>query len=169
MKNISRWIACMLATMFLAGVFAPLATAGSDQDAKDKKDMRRLQLQLAAAQQEKVVLSAQVDELKKQLSEFKSKSTVLEKKTGAERKQISELAEKFQEAEKKIQDLTLLNTETSKTLLQTQTEKDREKNVLEGGVQVCEKKNAALYQISVDLMAKYRSKRTSLGWSSFLN
>lgn len=155
--DITQWPACLMVTILLAFTFSNSVSA-SDTDVKDRHELRRMQLQLAAAKQEKVELTARVEELKKQMEEMKSKSVVLEKKTGAGRKLITDLTEKIEETDKKLQELTLLHSETSKTLQMTQTEKDQERKRLDGEVQICEKKNTALYGLSIDLIEKYRSK-----------
>ena len=155
--DITQWPACLMVTILLAFTFSNSVSA-SDTDVKDRHELRRMQLQLAAAKQEKVELTARVEELKKQMEEMKSKSVVLGKKTGAGRKLITDLTEKIEETDKKLQELTLLHSETSKTLQMTQTEKDQERKRLDGEVQICEKKNTALYGLSIDLIEKYRSK-----------
>jgi hypothetical protein len=142
--------------MIMTAFMAPAAYADADKDAK--KESRRLQAQLSAAQKEKGMLTTQVEELKKQLGDVGSKSEVLEKKSGSQRKQLAEMTEKYQEADKKLQETQLLYADTSKSLQQLQTEKEQEHKRLSGDIQVCEKKNAELYQISVGLMEKYRSK-----------
>lgn len=155
--DITQWPACLMVTILLAFTFSNSVSA-SDTDVKDRHELRRMQLQLAAAKQEKVELTARVEELQKQMEEMKSKSVVLGKKTGAGRKLITDLTEKIEETDKKLQELTLLHSETSQTLQKTQTEKDQERKRLDGEVQICEKKNTALYGLSIDLIEKYRSK-----------
>jgi len=54
--------------------------------------------------------------------------------------------------------MTQLNSETTKTLQLTQSEKESDQKHYEGEIQTCMKKNAELYQISVELMDRYRSK-----------
>ena len=155
--DITQWPACLMVTILLAFTFSNSVSA-SDIDVKDRHELRRMQLQLAAAKQEKVELTARVEELQKQMEEMKSKSVVLGKKTGAGRKLITDLTEKIEETDKKLQELTLLHSETSQTLQKTQTEKDQERKRLDGEVQICEKKNTALYGLSIELIEKYRSK-----------
>jgi peptidoglycan hydrolase CwlO-like protein len=157
MKNsVSRWACCLVATIVVAGVMAPAAFADADKDAK--KESRRLQAQLSAAQKEKGVLATQVEELKKQLGDIGSKSEVLEKKSGSQRKQLTEMTEKYQEADKNLQEMLQLYADTHKSLQELQTEKEQERKRLSGDILVCEKKNSELYQISAGLMEKYRSK-----------
>jgi hypothetical protein len=142
--------------MLVVAVTAPAAYADADKDAK--KESRRLQAQLSAAQKEKGMLTTQVEELKKQLGDIGSKSEVLEKKSGSQRKQLAEITEKYQEADKNLQEMLQLYADTHKGLQELQTEKEQEQKRLSGDIQVCEKKNAELYQISVGLMEKYQSK-----------
>ena len=156
MNNGSRWISCLTVVMITAGFVAPVAAADADKEAK--REVRRLQAQLAAGQKEKTLLSAQVDDLKKQISDFGEKSAGLEKKSGGQRKQLTELTEKYQEADKNLQQMTQQFSETSKTLQQLEKEKEQEQKRLSGEIQVCEKKNTQLYQISVELMEKYKAK-----------
>jgi hypothetical protein len=157
MKNtVSHWAYLLVVAMLVVAVTAPAAYADADKDAK--KESRRLQAQLSAAQKEKGVLATQVEELKKQLGDVGSKSEVLEKKSGSQRKQLAEMTEKYQEADKNLQEILQVYMDTNKSLQDLQAEKEQEQKRLAGDVLVCEKKNAELYQISVGLMEKYHSK-----------
>ena len=157
MKNIvSQWVCRLLAALLVTGFLAPAALADADKDAK--KESRRMQAQLSAAQKEIAALAAQVDDLKKQIGDLGSKSAALEKKSGGQRKQFTELTEKYQETDKNLQLMTQQYSDTSKALQQLQKEKEQEQKRLSGDIEVCEKKNAQLYQISVELMDKYQSK-----------
>ena len=147
------------------------ALAGADE-AKDKQAMHHMQLQLRAIQQEKTELADQVEVLKKQLNELESKRAVLEKKLGSQSKQISELSDKqlsdkqqqaelsdkYQESEKKLKQMEQQYLAANNSLQQTQIKDEQEKKRLDGDIQVCEKKNFELYQISVQLMEKYQAK-----------
>lgn len=155
-NKVSLWICCLMAAVMLTGFMAPEAVADADKDAK--RETRHMQAQLSAAQKEKAALAVQVDDLKMQISELGSKSAALEKKSGGQRKQFAELTEKFQETDKNLQQMTQQYSEANKTLQQVQKEKEQEQKRLSGDIQVCEKKNAGLYQISVELMDKYQSK-----------
>ncbi len=157
MKNtVSRWICCLVATMMVAGVLTPAVAADADKEAK--REMRRVQAQLAAALKEKAALATQVDALKKQLGETESKGAALEKKSGGQRKQVAELSGKYEDADKNLQQMTQLYSQISESQQQLRMEKEQEHKRLEEGIRVCEKKNAELYQISVELMEKYQSK-----------
>lgn len=151
-KNILRCVAYLAAAAIAAGLMAPAAWA--DPDNKEKREVHRLQLQLAASEKKQAELAGQVEELKKKSGELESKNAAHEKKSGSQRKQLAELTDKYQELEKKLQDMTQLNSETTKTLQLTQSEKTH----YAGETQACMKKNADLYQISLELMDKYRSK-----------
>lgn len=154
----SRWIACLTAAVMVAGFAVTVTVSAAEADKDPKREARRAQAQLSAVQKEKAVLAAQLEDLKKQLSDLGSKSAVLEKKTGGQRKQVAELTEKYEEAEKNLQLMTQQFADTSKTLQQLQKEKEQEQKQLSGDIQVCEKKNSQLYQISTELMDKYRAK-----------
>ena len=157
MKNaVSQWVCRLLAALLVTGFLTSVAFADGDKEAK--KESRRMQAQLSAAQKEKAALAAQVDDLKKQIGDLGSKSAALEKKSGGQRKQFTELTEKYQETDKNLQLMTQQYSDTSKALQQLQKEKEQEQKRLSGDIQVCEKKNAQLYQISVELMDKYQSK-----------
>ena len=157
MKNtILRLVCCLTATVIMTGIMAPTALADSDKDAK--KESRRMQAQLSAAQKEKGVLATQLEDLKKQLGELGAKSATLEKKSGGQRKQLAEMTEQYQEADKNLQQMMQLYVDASSSLQQLQTEKEQEQKRLSGEIQICEKKNAQLYRISMDLMDKYQSK-----------
>lgn len=155
-NNNSRWIYSLTAAVLVSAFIAPAIAADGDKDAK--REARRAQAQFAAAQKENAVLATQVAELKKQISDLGSKSGELEKKSGGQKKQFSELTEKYKEAESNLQLMTLQFAEASKSLQQLQKEKEQEQKQLSGSVQVCEKKNSQLYQISTELMDKYRKK-----------
>jgi chromosome segregation ATPase len=158
------------AMLFLACATAIDAKAGTD--AKDRQIVHHMQLQLAAAQQEKAALADQVEALKKQLGDLEFRRAALEKKLGGQSRQISdlsdkqisekqqqaELSDKYQEAEKKLKEMEQQYATTNNNLQQTQMEKEREKKKLDGDIQVCEKKNSELYQLSVKLMDKYQTK-----------
>ncbi len=162
--------------LFLAAVTAFDAMAATDKDAKDKQAVHRLQMQLNAAQQDKVDLAGQVEALKKQVSDLDAKRETLEKKLGgqsrritelsdkqqktelADKQQLSELSDKYQATEKKLREVEQNFATTSKNLQQTQTEKEQEKKKLDEEIQVCEKKNSELYLISAKLLDKYEAK-----------
>ncbi len=154
--TVSRLVCCLTAAMIAAGFMATEALADSDKD--PKKESRRMQAQLSAAQKEKAVLAGQVEDLKKQLGEIGSKSAALEKKSGGQRKQLAEMTEQYQEADKNLQQMMQLYVDASSSLQQLQMEKEQEQKRLSGEIQVCEKKNAELYRISMEMMDKYQSK-----------
>lgn len=157
MQNKDSWWLNVLTTVVLVSGFnAPATAADGDKDAK--REARRAQAQFAAAQKENAVLATQLAELKKQLSDLGSKSGELEKKSGGQKKQFSELTEKYKEADSNLQQMTLKFAEASKSLQQLQKEKEQEQKQLSGNIQMCEKKNIQLYQVSTELMDKYKSK-----------
>lgn len=162
MKNVktylvgSKRLCCLLAAVLTVSCMAPVSAADADKDAK--REARRAQAQFAAAQKENATLAAQIDVLKKQLGELGSKSALLEKKSGGQHKQFTELTEKYQEADKNLQLMTQQLADASKALQLLQQEKEQEHKQLAGNIQVCEKKNAELYQISTELMEKYKNK-----------
>ena len=156
MKNsASRWICCLTTVLIVTGFLAPDALA---EASKEARELRHMQVQLSAAQREKAALEAQVDDLKKQISDLGSKSAALEKKSGGQHKQYAELTEKYQELDKNLQQMTQQYADASKDLQQLREEKEQEQKRLSGDVQVCEKKNAELYRISIEMMDKYRDK-----------
>jgi chromosome segregation ATPase len=162
-----------LSVLLLAGILSISAIAA---DSPKDKQARRMQLLLNAAQQEKTDLAAQVEALKKKVSEVESKRAALEKKLGGQSKQLTDLADKqqqadlldkqqqtelsgkYQDSEKKLKQTEEQLATANKNLQQTQSEKEQEKKRLGGDLQVCEKKNSELYQISADLMEKYKAK-----------
>lgn len=166
MKNtISRWSCCLTAVFVLAGFTLSGAWAAADADKEAKHEIRKLQAQLSESQKQNSELSAKLEELKKQLGEVGAKSAALEKKSGGQKKQFAELTDKLQESDSKLQKMTLQYSDTGKSLQLAQQEKEQllkekeqEHKQLSGEIQVCEKKNADLYRISVELMDKYQSK-----------
>ena len=154
MKNqFSCWVGM---TLVLSVCMTQAALAEGDKDAK--RESRRLQAQLSAAQKEKGILTTQLEALKKQLGDIESKGAALEKKTGGQRKQLTEMTEKYEESDSNLQFMTQLYTETVEQLLQTQKAQAGEQQRYAGDIHTCEKKNAELYRISTDLMDKYESK-----------
>jgi predicted nucleic acid-binding Zn-ribbon protein len=161
------------AILVLSGMIAISATAA--ESPKDKQ-VRRMQLMLNAAQQEKTDLTTQVDTLKNKVSELESKRAALEKKLGGQTKQLSELTDKqqqadlqdkqqqdelsnkYQESEKKLKQMEEQYATSIKILQQTQRDKEQEAKRLDSEVLACEKKNSQLYLISSDLMDKYKAK-----------
>jgi len=91
-KNVLYWVGYLVAAIIAAGVMAPAALADSDN--KEKREMHRLQLQLAASEKQKAELAGQVDDLKKKIGELESKNAAHEKKSGSQRKQLAELTDK---------------------------------------------------------------------------
>lgn len=164
MKTPIPQVLMQAALLFLACTAAIDAMA--DTDAKDKNAAaRHMQLQLRAVQQEKAELADQVEALKKQLGELESKRAALEQKLGGQSRKISELSDNQQQSKQqqeelseKYKQLEQQYASSSKDLQQTQTEKEQEKNRLDGEIQVCEKKNSELYLLSVKLMDKYQTK-----------
>ncbi len=159
--------------LVLSGIVTLGAVAA--ESPKDKQ-VRRMQLMLNAAQQEKSDLSTQVETLKNKVSELESKRAALEKKMGGQTKQLTDLADKqqqadlqdkqqqeelsnkYQESEKKLKQMEEQYAASVKSLQQTQHEKEQEAKRLDSEVQACEKKNSQLYLISSDLMDKYKAK-----------
>lgn len=157
MKNKSvQWVCFLTTAVMMTGFVTPVSAADGDKDTK--REARRAQAQFAAAQKENAVLAAQLAELKKQISDLGSKSGELEKKSGGQKKQFSELTEKYKEADSNLQQMTQQFAEASKSLQHLQKEKEQEQKRLSGNIQVCEKKNAQLYQVSTELMDKYKKK-----------
>jgi chromosome segregation ATPase len=152
----SFWVPVLTVFVIMSSHIATASAADSDKDAK--REAKRAQAQFAAAQKENSVLASEILELKKKLSDLGSKSGELEKKSGGQKRQFSELTEKYNETEKNLQQMTLQFAEASKSLQQLQIEKEQEQKQLSGSVQLCERKNLQLFQISTELMDKYKSK-----------
>ncbi len=153
------------AVLFVACAVAVNAVADPEGDAREKKALHRMQLQLNAVQQEKAELADQVEALKKKVGELESKRAALEKKLNGQSKEISELSDKQLSEKQQLADCSdkykLMEQQysaSSKDLQQTRMEAEQEKKKLDGEIQVCEKKNSELYQLSVKLMDKYQSK-----------
>ncbi len=162
-----------LLMLLLTGMLSISAMAA---DSPKDKQVRRMQLMLNAAQQEKTDLTGQVETLKNKVSELESKRAALEKKLGGQSRQLTELADKQQQAdlqdkqqqeeltskylesEKKLKQMEEQYASVSKNLQQNQFDKEQEKKRLDGEVKICEKKNAELYLLNAKLMDKYQSK-----------
>ena len=162
-----------LLMLLLTGMLSISAMAA---DSPKDKQVRRMQLMLNAAQQEKTDLTGQVETLKNKVSELESKRAALEKKLGGQSRQLTELADKQQQAdlqdkqqqeeltskylesEKKLKQMEEQYASVSKNLQQKQFDKEQEKKRLDGEVKICEKKNAELYLLNAKIMDKYQSK-----------
>jgi|CXWL01.1.fsa_nt_gi chromosome segregation ATPase len=162
-----------LTVLLLAGMLSISAMAA---DSPKDKQVRRMQLMLNAAQQEKSDLATQVETLKNKVSELESKRAALEKKLGGQSKQLTDLADKqqqadfqdkqqqeelfgkFQESEKKLKQMEEQYATAGRDLERTKLDKEQEKKRLDGDIKICEKKNAELYLLNVKLMDKYLSK-----------
>lgn len=155
----SHRIIFTVATIMALAVMSSAAVADTDREVtRLTREMRQVQAKLTAAQQENVSLSAQIEALKKQISLAETKGSVLEKKSKGQSKQVDELTEKYQETDKNLQKTMQLLAAMTESQKQTQLEKEQERKRLEGVIQVCEKRNADLYQVSVDMMNRYQSK-----------
>ncbi len=156
---VARWILFMAAATVTVAVLSSAAFADSDMEmTRMKREMRQVQAKLAAAQQQNEALSAQVVELKKQVSQTESKGAALEKKTKGQSKLVADLTEKYQDADNNLQQMSDLFTAMNESQQQTELEKEQLQKQLGDDIHVCEKKNADLYRISVEMMQKYESK-----------
>lgn len=162
-KRLVNWGVCGATAILLSGLSVSADAADAEKDAK--REVRKVQAQLSLAQKEKAevikekeALAEQVSQLKKQLSDKSAKGAALEKKAGGQLKQVDELTEKYQDSEKNLQQMADLYAELNVSQQKLQDEKERDHNKLAASVQVCEQKNAQLYQVSADLMDQYQSK-----------
>jgi chromosome segregation ATPase len=161
-KKVVNWGVCAAATMLLSSLSLSASAADAEKDAK--REVRKVQAQLSLAQKEKAevikekeALAEQLSLLKKRLGEKEAKGAALEKKAGGQLKQVDELTEKYQDSEKNLQQMASLYSDLNSSQQKLQDEKERDHNKLEASVQVCEKKNAQLYEVSEDLMQQYKS------------
>ncbi|HET7831558.1 MAG TPA: hypothetical protein VFK88_01195 [Gallionella sp.] len=160
-------------------LFATANIAMAAENGNERQQVRRVQMQLKAVQKEKAALADQVAELDKKSTEQtqqiaglrrqaaaaskKMEATVsaLEQQLSESNKQLAEMSGKYQESDKKLQQVTRLQAETSQSLRQAQQQnKQLDADVAHqlGERKICEQKNTKLYQLSVELMEKYKSK-----------
>ncbi|MHB0986455.1 MAG: DNA repair protein [Sulfuricella sp.] len=173
-KAILRLLCHGVAVVFLAGSWLPGAMA-ANKDSKERQALRRVQVQLYEAQQqkssleqEKAGLAEQVEELKKKsaglesgAAKAKARRAALDKEVGSLNKDKAELSDKLQKTAGALQEMTKKQADAMQTLQR----KDQDIMRLEAEVsrqtrqvEVCETKNARLYQLNVELMDKYQSK-----------
>lgn len=171
-KMVLRLLCHATAVLFLSDSLLPEAMAASNKDSKERQAVRRVQAQLNEVQQQKILLEQEKTGLAEQVEELKKKTDGLE--SGAARanarraaldreveglnKDKAELAGKLQEA---LQEMAKKQAEAMQAL----QHKERDIKRFEAEVarqtrqiEMCEVKNAQLYQINVELMNKYQSK-----------
>ena len=160
------------ALLFLVGSLLPEAMAASNKDSKERQALRRVQAQLNEVQQQKSLLEQEKAGLAEQMEELKKKSDGLE--SGAARanarrvaldrevevlnKDKAELTAKLQET---MQEMTKKQAESMQALQHKEREIKRFEAELAHQTrqgEMCQVKNARLYQINAELMDKYQSK-----------
>jgi DNA repair exonuclease SbcCD ATPase subunit len=163
------------AVLFLAGSLLPEAMAASNKDSKERQALRRVQAQLNEVQQQKSLLEQEKTGLAEQMEELKKKSAALESgtaKANARRidldrevedlsKDKVELSAKLQETSRGLQEMTKKQAEAMQTLQHKEREIKRFEAELAHQTrqgEMCQVKNAQLYQINAELMDKYQSK-----------
>lgn len=167
------------ALAIIATLFVTANAAVAAENSNERQQTRRVQMQLKAVQKEKAALTDQVAEKEKKLTEqtqqiagLRSKAAAANKKMGAQisaleqqlaesSKQLAEMSGKYQESDKKLQQLTRLQAETKQALQQAQQQNRQLNSDVShqlGERKICEQKNTKLYQLSVELMEKYKSK-----------
>ena len=178
----------MLCTLGMAGH----ASAAAD-DKKDRDAQRKLRLMMQSMEQEKAVLaseknslSGQVESLNKQVSDLKNSSASVSRKKDAHAVALENellvvkesnlsLSSKLQTTQSSLDELTA-KYQTSLQSLQASVEQgDEYKMKLQESVsnvsrqsqliEMCEKKNMALYDLNVEILDRYRNKGV---WSALL-
>lgn len=178
----------MLCTLGIAGN----ASAAVD-DKKDRDAQRKLRLMMQSMEQEKAVLaseknslSGQVESLNKQVSDVKNSSASVSRKKDARvvalenellavKESNLSLSSKLQATQSSLEELTA-KYQTSLQSLQASVEQGDEykmkfqesvSNVSRQSqlIEMCEKKNMALYDLNVEILDRYRNKGV---WSALL-
>ena len=178
----------MLCTLGIAGN----ASAAVD-DKKDRDAQRKLRLMMQSMEQEKAVLaseknslSGQVESLNKQVSDLKNSSASVSRKKDARvvalenellavKESNLSLSSKLQATQSSLEELTA-KYQTSLQSLQASVEQGDEykmkfqesvSNVSRQSqlIEMCEKKNMALYDLNVEILDRYRNKGV---WSALL-
>ena len=175
-------------------LFAPCAASHAQQESKEREAMRRMQQQLskaqsdvAAAQREKgeleqkvkateaelAKLSGQIGKLRKDaaaLSRAEKDNAELRGRLGATEDRLKETAQQLQ---KQTSALERQLQETQSEAQKSAAEAQRRQGELQAALEkegdrsrVCEAKNAKLYSVTMDLVAKY--KQTRGAWEKFL-
>lgn len=168
---------------YALGIIATLLVtanaAVAAENSNERQQTRRVQMQLKAVQKEKAALTDQVAENEKKLTEqtqqiagLRSKAAAANRKMGEQisaleqqlaesNKQLAEMSSKFQETDKKLQQVTRLQAETKQALQQSQQQNKQLNADVSHQLderKICEQKNTKLYQLSAELMEKYKSK-----------
>lgn len=167
------------ALAIIATLFVTANAAVAAENSNERQQTRRVQMQLKAVQKEKAALTDQVAEKEKKLTEqtqqiagLRSKAAAANKKMGEQisaleqqlaesNKQLAEMSSKYQESDKKLQQMTRLQAETSQSLQQSQQQNKQlgaDLSHQSDERKICEQKNTRLYQLSVELMEKYKFK-----------
>ena len=171
-KMVLRLLCHGTAALFLAGSLLSEATAASNKDSKERQAVRRVQAQLNQVQQQKTLLEQEKTGLAEQLEELKKKSDGLESgvaRANARRaaldREVEGLNRDKTELAGKLQETSQEMRKKQAEALQALQHKEQESKRFEAEaarqtsqVEMCEVKNARLYQINVELMDKHQSK-----------
>lgn len=182
----------MLCTLGMAGNTSAAADDKKERDAQRKLRlmMQSMQQEKAALESEKNSLSEQVKSLNKEVSDLKKNSTNVSRKKDArvgelEKELLSakeenlRLSSKLQTTQSSLEDLTGKSQESLRSL-----QKDFQTSIDQGNtcksklqesasnvsrqsqlIEMCEKKNMALYELNIDILDKYKKKGV---WSALL-
>lgn len=178
-------LALMLCTLGMAGNAGAAADDKKERDAQRKLRlmMQSMEQEKAAIEGEKNSLSEQVKSLNKQVSDLKNSAASVSRKKNTRVMELERellvmkeeslgLSSKLQAAQSSLEDLTVKSRESLQSLqkdYQTSIEQgDAFKSKLQKSVsnvsrqsqliEVCEKKNTALYELNIEILDRYKKK-----------
>lgn len=179
------WVMLMICALGMAG---NASAAGDDKKERDAQRKLRLMIQSleqekATLESEKNSLSEQVKSLNKQIGDLKNNSASVSRKKDARMGEVEKellvvkeenlsLSTKLQAAQSSLEELKVKSSESlrnsQKDLQSTIDQAEVCKNKLQEStsnvsrqsqlIEMCEKKNLALYEHNVDLLEKYTKK-----------
>ena len=183
LRNIGL-IMLMLSTLGMAGNADAAADDKKERDAQRKLRlmMQHMEQEKAALASEKNSLSSQVESLNKQINDLKNSVGVSRKKSArvgeleqellAVKEENLSLSSKLQTSQTNLEDLTTKHRESLQSLQQelqaSVAQGDEYKTKFQESasnvsrqsqlIEICEKKNMALYELNVDILERYKKK-----------
>lgn len=173
MRRFEKLLALLLGGVLLFAANTPLQAASKKDPAKEA--VRRMQLELSQAQDQKAILEQDKASLSKELDTLKQKSdelassvksanrnkAVLTKETEALRQDKSKLSEEITRLKKELTDSQSAERDTRNNWQQETSHKQRLEqnlNVRGKALEVCESKNKMLYQYHVELIDRAQNR-----------
>ena len=179
LRNIGL-IMLMLSTLGMVGNVGAAADDKKERDAQRKLRlmMQNMEQEKAALASEKNSLSSQIESLNKQINDLKNSASVSRKKGArvgeleqellAVKEENLSLSTKLQTTQSNLEELTAKHRESLQSLQASIVQGDEYKTKFQKSasnvsrqsqlIEICEKKNMALYELNVDILERYKKK-----------